>query len=192
MTRGRRAVLAATVALPAFVLTGPAGAQNGSAPPCAPGVAPAATIRGFDVEDGGGQLTATHTISLEARDSNGPLRNVTFTLPPGTEARGTASDPAFSIATPAPVPVTATWSHYVEADGSTCTASAQGTLQVRPATELKFIGLRRGTWTFETFGSVIRAGKNADLRPVQLRLRGVRRARLPRPRARPDGADRRV
>ena len=88
MMRVPGAVLAGTVAMAAVVLPGPAGAQNGSAPPpCAPGVAPAATIRGFDVEDGGGQLTATHTIGLEARDRNGFVPNVSFTLPDGAQDR---------------------------------------------------------------------------------------------------------
>jgi hypothetical protein len=177
MMRRPVAALAGSGVLTAFALIAPAGAQTPQ--PCAPGVAPSATIRGYDGEDGGGPLTATHTIGLEAHDRNGPIRDVTFTLPPGAEARGSESDPAFSVDTPGQVPVTATWSHYNDADGSSCTASAQGTLRIRPATALTFIGLRPGTWTSETFGSVVRAGKNADVRPVQLRLRGVRRARLP-------------
>jgi hypothetical protein len=153
------------------------------APACPPGVAPAATIRGFDIEDGGGVLTATHTIGLEARDRDGYVRDVTFALPPAAEARGTEDDPAFSVDTPGSVPVTATWPHYVEADGSTCTASAQGALQLRPAQALTFVGPRPGTSSSEYFQALIR-GRNADLRPVELRLRGARRARLPGPGAR--------
>jgi hypothetical protein len=174
-------LLVAAIVL-ASLLASPAAAQ--APQPCAPGAAPAATIRGFDIEDGGGTLTATHTIGLEARDRDGPIQNVTFSLPPGVEARGTESDPAFSFDRPAPIPVTATWSHYVESDGSTCTASAQGTLQLQPTKPLSFLGLRPGSSRSEAFQSLIRAGKNADRRPVELRLRGVRRARLPGRRAR--------
>lgn len=171
--------MATTAVLPVFALTVGAGAQNG-APPCAPGVAPAATIRGFDVEDGGGALTATHTISLEARDRDGYVPSVTFGLPPGAEARGDASNPAFSVDTPGPASVTATWSYYVDADGSTCTASAQGTLRLGPTRPPRFSGLPAGARDFfEYFQLSIRARKNADLRPVRLQLRGVRRARLP-------------
>ena len=169
------------MALAAAALSGPAGAQNGTDPPCAPGVAPAATIRGFDVEDGGGgQLTATHTISLEARGPDGPEPRAQFTLPAGAQNRGDESDPAFSVDTPGPVPVTATWSHYVEADGSSCTAERSG--------HALGSGRQRSCASFASVPAIgpsrrsdpcIGAGKNADLRPVQLRLRGVRRARLP-------------
>lgn len=144
-------------------------------------MAPTATIRGFD---GGGPLTATHTIALQAHDRDGLVRNATFSLPSGAKARGSERDPAFSVDTPGPVAVTAAWSHFVEADGSSCTASAQATLRIRPARALTFIGPRPGTSTSEFFQSAIRAGKRADLRPVELRLRGVRRARLPGRRAR--------
>ena len=161
-----------------------AAAAIGLAPACPPGVAPPATIRGFDIEDGGGVLTATHTIGLETRDRDGHVRGVKFTLPAAAEARGTESDPAFSVDTPGPVPLTGTWSHYVEEDGSTCTASAQGTLRIRPAQAPTFVGPRPGTSISEYFQAVIRPGKHADLRPVQLRLRGTRRARLPGPGAR--------
>ena len=53
-----------------------------------------------------------------------------------------------------------------------------------PTKPLGFSGLPPGPSALEYFQAGIQAGKNADLRPVQLRLRGVRRARLPGPRAR--------
>jgi hypothetical protein len=159
-------------------------AAIGLAPACPPGIPPEASIRAYDVEDEGGRLTATHTIALEAQDRDGPLRNVAFTLPPSASTRGTEGNPAFSVDTPGRVPVTATWSHYVEADGSTCTASAQGTFQIRPARALTFVAPRPGWSISEYFQAVIRPGKHGDLRPVQLRLRGTRRARLPGPGAR--------
>lgn len=182
----RRALvaLAATAILPAFALTVPVGAQDDGAPPCPPGVAPATTIRGFDVEDGGGTLTATHTIAPEAHNRDGEIPNVRFGLPAGVEDRGTDGNPAFSVDTPGPVPVTATWLHSVEADGSDCAASAQGTLQLRPAKALTFSGLPPGPSLADAYSFALRTGKNADLRPVEFRLRGVRRARLPGPGAR--------
>lgn len=149
--------------------------------PCAPGVAPAATIRGFDVEDGGGVLTATHTIALEAHDRDGYVPNVTFSLPPAAQARGTEGNPAFSIDTPGRAHVSATWSYDVESDGSagTCTASAERTFQLQAPEALTFRGVPPGVYTDDGFQLLVRAGKNADLRPVEFRLRGVRRARLP-------------
>ena len=78
-----------------------------------------------------GQLTATHTISLEARGPDGPEPRAQFTLPAGAQNRGDESDPAFSVDTPGPVPVTATWSHYVEATAPAAPQSAQGTLSAQ-------------------------------------------------------------
>ena len=164
--------------------TGTAAAQGGPDPPCPPGVAPSATIRGFDVEDAGGELTATHTIALEAHDRDGYIPRVAFTLPAEAQNRGDESNPAFSVDTPGPVPVTATWSHENQSDDSTCTASAQRTLRLRPARDLTFPGLRPGPSFADAFQFLLSARKNADLRPVEFRLRGVRRARLPGPRAR--------
>lgn len=168
------------VALAAVVLVGPVAAAGAQAPPpCAPGVAPAATIRGFDVEDGGGQLTATHTISLEARGRDGVVPGVNFTVPAGAQNRGDESNPAFSMDTPGPVPVTGTWSHFDDAAQSDCTASAQGTLRLRAAKAVTFQGVPRGPSFLDSYSVALRTGKNADLRPVQVRLRGVKRARLP-------------
>jgi hypothetical protein len=174
------AAFAAALVVAILAATGTAAAQGGPDPPCPPGVAPSATIRGFDVEDGGGQLTATHTIALELRGrEDGPIPNAAFTLPAGVQNRGDENDPAFSVDTPGPVPVTATWSHENQSDNSTCTAGAQGTLRLRPARDLTFPGLRPGTSFLDAFQFLLSARKNADLRPVQFRLRGVKRARLP-------------
>ena len=184
MRRRPLAAFAAAMVLAILAPTGTAAAQGGSDPPCPPGVAPNATIRGFDVEDAGGELTATHTIALEAHDRDGFIPRVAFTLPAGAQNRGDESNPAFSVDTPGPVPVTATWSHENQSDDSTCTASAQRTLRLRPARDLTFPGLRPGTSFADAFQFLLSARKNADLRPVEFRLRGVRRARLPGPRAR--------
>jgi hypothetical protein len=153
-----------------------ASAAIGLAPACPPDIGLHPSIRAYDVEDRGGRLTATHTIALEAHDRGGLLRNVAFTLPPSVENRGTEGDPAFSVDTPGRVPVTATWSHYVEGDGSTCTASADTTLRIEAAEPLKFTAPRPGLTQSRHLGWSTRAGNNADLRPVEVRLRGVRRA----------------
>ena len=178
--------LAALAILPAVALSGSAGAQTGSAPPCAPGVAPAATIHGFDVEDEGGKLTATHTIGLDARDRDGVISRTTFALPARATIRDSDGNPSFSVDTPGPVPVTATWEHEVQTDEQdyVCTATAHGTLRMRPAREWTFTGLRPGPSLADSYSMAIKTGKNADLRPVVVRLRGVRRARVPGPGAR--------
>jgi hypothetical protein len=183
MRRRSLVALAAAAALP-FAPPDTALAQGDPPPPCPPGEAPSAKIRGFDVEDGGGQLTATHTIGLEARDRDGVIPRASFTVPANAQNRGDEGNPAFSVDTPGPVPVTATWSHEIQSDGSTCTASAQGTLQLRPAGDLTFLGLPRGPSFADAYSLGLRTGRNADLRPVQFRLRGVKRARLPGPGAR--------
>jgi hypothetical protein len=176
----RRSCVAAIAALAAFLPPATAGAQD-DPPPCPPGEAPNATIRGFDVEDGGGQLTATHTIALEARTrADGTIPDAKFTLPATAQNRGGESNPAFSVDTPGPVPVSATWSHEIQSDGSDCTATAQGTLRLRPTRgKLVFTGLRAGPSFADAYQLALSARKNADLRPVAFRLRGVRRARLP-------------
>ena len=132
-----------------------------------------------------GGLTATHTIALELRGrEDGPIPNAVLAWPAGVQNRGDGNDPAFSVDTPGPVPVTATWSHENQSDSSTCAASAQGTLRLRPAKDLTFPGLRPGTSFLDAFQFLLSARKNAALRPVQFRLRGVKRARLPVQRAR--------
>jgi hypothetical protein len=158
------------------VITLLAAAAIGLAPACPSGIAPEPSIRAYDVEDKGGRLTATHTIGLEAQDRDGSLRNVVFTLPRSAATRGTESNPAFSVDTPGRVPVTATWSHYVEADGSTCTASADTTLRIEAARALQLTAPRPGLSQNEHLAWSIRAGRDADLRPVEVRLRGVRRS----------------
>ena len=172
--------LAPVTALAAVALTGAAGAQSGGDPPCPPGEVHA-TIRASDVEDVGGSLTATHTIGLELREGGSEVRNTTFTLPPGARARGDRFDPGFSLDTPGPARVLATWTHHVstEEEFYSCTATLERTLQLEPPRSLTFVRPIKPTIGLEYFQAQLRAGKNADRRPVELRLRGVRRARLP-------------
>ena len=172
------AAFAAAAILPTLALPATAAAQGD--PPCPPGEVPSTTIRGFDVEDGGGKLTATHTIGLGLHGPDGEIPHVAFTVPAQAQNRGDESNPAFSIDTPGPVAITASWSEEVESDGSTCTASKEGTLRLRPPRALTFAGLPPRFRSFaDSYSMAFRTGKNADLRPVELRLRGVRRARPP-------------
>jgi hypothetical protein len=152
----------------------PAAAQTPD-PPCAPGVAPSATIR---ADDGDGPLTATHAIRLELESGDGSIDDFTVALPPGAEALHGNATPTFRVDTPGPVPITATWSHFILGDASTCSASAATTLDVEAAKPVRYIApAPRGI--MNSLRWRVRFGKDADLRPVQVRLRGVRRARLP-------------
>jgi hypothetical protein len=74
--------------------------------------------------------------------------------------------------------VTAKWRHFDRATGEPCTASAERTFDLEAAQPLRYRGPRRGRSSGELEWS-LRAREDADLRPVELRLRGVRRARLP-------------
>jgi hypothetical protein len=169
-------LLAAFAALPAA----PASAQE-SDPACAPGVAPGATIRALDVEDGGGSLTATHTIALELESGDEPIEEFALALPPGVEPRRVGPSPGFRVDVPGPVPVTATWSHFDPASGSSCAASAAATFGIEAARPLRYIPATARRGRIASLEWRVRFGEDADLRPVELRLRGVRRARLPRP-----------
>jgi hypothetical protein len=176
MRPSRLLLLAAVAALPA----GPAAAQE-SDPPCAPGVAPPGTLRAMDTEDGGGPLTATHTIALELETAEGPEEEFAVALPPGVEARWVGPNRGFRVDGPGPVPVTATWQHYDPATVSYCTASAEATFDVEAAKPLRFVPARPRRGRIAGLEWRVRFGKDADLRPVEVRLRGVRRARVPRP-----------
>jgi hypothetical protein len=175
--RGLVVLAAAAVAWPAI----PAGAQ-GEDPPCPPGVAPSATIHARDLEDNGGPLTATHTIALELETSDGEIVNeFEVELPPGARERF-AGGPAFQVDAPGPVPVRARWRHYSQQAGSDCTASTEGTVTVGAARRPRYVAPPRRGRTTE-IDWYVRFGKDADLRPVELRVRTVRRARLPGPSA---------
>jgi hypothetical protein len=148
----------------------PAAAQAPD-PPCPPGVAPSATIRT-------GNLTATHPIDLLLQTSEDEIGEFEVALPPGAVQDGWSAPTAFHVDAPGPVPITATWRHFAPELGGYCSASTASTLNVGPAKPLRYTaprtrgGVLAGDWR-------VRIGKNADLRPVQMRLRGVRRARVP-------------
>jgi hypothetical protein len=165
------ALLAALVACPAAA---------DAAPPCPPGVAPSATLRASDLERDGGPLTATHTINLELETADGAvIDDFTLVLPPGAVAVRSGPSPSFHADAPGPVQVTATWTEYDRTADADCSASVQATFTLEPPKPLKFIAPRLGSRGISELDWSLRAGKASDLRPVQVRLRGVRRARLP-------------
>jgi hypothetical protein len=165
------AVLVALLACPAAAA---------AAPPCPPGVAPSATLRASDLERNGGPLTATHTIDLELETADGSLiDDFQLVLPPGAVAARSGPTPSFRADAPGPVQVTATWTEYDRTTDADCSASVQATFTLEAPKPLKFIAPRPGSRGISELEWSLRAGKAADLRPVQVRLRGVRRARLP-------------
>jgi hypothetical protein len=154
-----------------LALVWPAAAQAPDAP-CAPGVAPSATFRTSD-------LTATHPIDLLLETSEDEIREFEVALPPGAVRDRWSSPTAFHVEAPGPVPITATWRHFVIEDAAYCTASAATTLNVEPAKALRYIPPPRSKGYLDSLDWRVRIGKGADLRPVQVQIRGVRRARLP-------------
>jgi hypothetical protein len=168
-------LLAALMAM----LAAPAAAQAAD-PPCPPGVAPSATLRASDLERDSQQLTATHTINLELETANGAvLDDFTLALPPGAVAVRSGPSPSFRADAPGLVTVTATWSEYDVNSDSECSASVQATFTLAGAKSPKFIAPRSGSRAISELEWSLRVGGGTDLRPVQVRLRGVRHARLP-------------
>ena len=151
-------------------------------PPCPPGTAPAAELRAHDLEDGGGPLTATHTISLELESSEGPIDEFGVEAPAGVRVLRAGPTWAFQSDAAGAVPIRATWSHYVPEDGGyECTASTEATFTLDAARPLRYAGPPRRDIQMNSLEWFVRFGRaGSDLRPVQMRLRGVRRTRLPR------------
>ena len=78
------------------------------------------------------------------------------------------------------MPIRATWRHF-DPGSEFCTASAETTVNVEPAKPLRYKGPARRSRFMNSLNWTVSLGDNADLRPVEMRLRGVRRARLPGP-----------
>ena len=153
-------------------------------PPCPPGAVPPVTLSAGDLEDGDRDLTATHTITLYAEDAEGiEIDDFALVLPPGAQTVPGERD-SFRSDAPGPVTVTVRWQHFVVGDGtglppaSECTASTTATFNLEPPKPLRVVLPRPGGMS-ELFWR-LRVGEDADLRPVEARLRGVRRARAPR------------
>jgi hypothetical protein len=153
-----------------------APAASAQAPPCPPGEAPSATILARDSYDGGGSLTATHPIELEVQPE--AAGEFFFSSPVGI--RETDTGPELRVDEPGSVPVTATWEHYIYASDSFCTASTQATFNIEPAKPPSLIPPRRSAGIMTQLEWFLRfPKKDADVRPVEVRIRSVRRARVP-------------
>ena len=156
-----------------LLLAGPAAAQT-PAPPCPPGVAPSATLRAAD------ELIATHTIALELETADGAfIDDFKLTLPAGAKAVQAGPSLGFQADTPGPVAVTATWLEYDRNADADCTASAAATFTLAAPRALKFVAPRSGSRGVSELNWSLRVGRRSDLRPVEVRLRGIAHARLP-------------
>jgi hypothetical protein len=157
-----------------------ASAQDETHPPCPAGVAPSATLRAADLHDRGGSLTATHEIGLELQVASEayPVDEFTVSAPPGVKI-GWRGTPTVRVDAPGPVPVTATWSDYFPEFDISCSISAQTTLDIEPPRPPRYIAPDRKASLMSQLEWFLRLGKDADLRPVEVQVRGVRRARVP-------------
>ena len=156
-----------------------AAAQDPATPPCAPGVAPSATLRGTDVEDNGGPLTATHTIALSLDTSEGEVEDFEVALPPGAQGVTSGPSPAFRSDALGPIPVRGTWLYFPPGSSSACRASTETVFGLAAASRIRYSAPRRRAGQMSELNWRLRYGENADLRPIVVRLRGTRRARLP-------------
>jgi len=172
-----------TALLGAAVAAAPdAGAQGGV--PCPPG-GPTPTVTPQDRQAGaGGTLTATHDIDIETDFSDDSRPDVQVSAPAGVHVKGSTliSD------TPGPLPVTLSWTQ-LQSDGTECTASTSTTLQLQAPTPLSFGKLPRslqpkkvkfqGKYHGAGWALTALIRRYTDRRPLELRFRGIARARLP-------------
>jgi hypothetical protein len=178
----RRSVLLTGLVAGAVAAAPDAGAQGGA--PCPPG-GPVPTVTAQDRQAGaGGTLTATHDIDIQTDFSDGSSRDVQASAPAGVHVKGSTliSD------TPGPLPVTLSWTE-LQSDGTECTASTSTTLQLQAPIPLSFGKLPRSLQPkrikfhgkYHSAGWVLTAliRRYTDRRPLELRFRGIARARLP-------------
>jgi hypothetical protein len=179
----------------------PAGAQ--SAPACPASVVAQSSFDVFDVDEDLNQTTfiATHTIRVDLNLTGASVdeSTVQFSVPPGVPVLGSSSplaqrlniDAPTRIALqppgPGPLPITATWTQDNGSGTGSCTGSASTTIQMGAATPIRMGDPRHNkvnhvNLKFDIhwdWGTVL--SKTADLRPIQVRLRGVAKAHLPGP-----------
>lgn len=175
----RNAALLAAVWLTALAVGAAADAQDQTEPPCPPGVSAGASISASGGGGAGGPLVATQTIFMEVETADGRAPDFKAELPQGVVAR--RSGRAFQSDTPGPVHVRATWSDFDPAAGSFCQASAEATFQLQPARPLRYFPPKRSS-AVGADGTVwtLLVPATGDLRPVDVRLRGVKRYHAPR------------
>lgn len=188
------ACVAGVVMLPA-----PVGAQT--PPSCPAGIAAVPVFQAADPMDGSTdtKLTATHVIPVTAvfPDSAPPVDKLTYTGPPGlpvvTFRAPNARDVdifdgniGFKPQAPGPLPVSVSWQQSDGTRTGTCSGTAGTTFQILAARPLRprtprssFSGPASQGSEYTWFTDV---GKDADRRPLEIRVRSVRGAHLPGPR----------
>jgi hypothetical protein len=174
-------------------------------PPCPPGVAVTPALKAADPQDGttDARLTATHVIVVTAEfPEDGPLSaddsTAVWTGPPGVprltrRSRNAddvdlAGDNQAGFVPPAAgrLPVSVTWQQSDGTRNGLCSGSASATFQIQAAKPLRPRAPRgtdardpRRAGEYVWFTNV---GRDSDRRPIEIRLRSVRGARLPGPR----------
>ncbi len=178
----RRCLFLAGLVAAAVAAAPDAGAQGGS--PCPPGFT-TPTVSAEDRQAGaGGTLTATHDIDVETDFSDGSRPDVQVSAPAGVHVKGST----LISETPGPLPITLSWTE-LQSDGTECTASTSTTLQLQAPAPLTFRKLPRSLrpklikfhGKYHSAGWALTAliGRYTDLRPLELRFRGIARSRLP-------------
>jgi hypothetical protein len=168
------------------------GAGAAADPPCPAGIElPTITAKDFEAGSGGA-LTATHRIELDASFSDGSGRpDLQFSAPAGVSLRPAGPTGATQISdAPGAVPVTVSWTEF-QSSGTDCSGSTSTTLQLQAPTPLNFGKLPRGLrpkllklhgkYYTAGYSLVAKIGRYTDRRPVELRFRGIPRAKLPGP-----------
>jgi len=163
-------------------MSGPAGAQGDVT--CDPTRNATVTWDSIDLDaKGGSTLYATHTLQVTMEPTPGDAvvddTTVKLSFPPGVKVFQSGERVNIVSDSPGPIPVTASWSQ--DDLNGTCTGGASTTLQLQPATPLKLAKRPKRRvfggpeWEWLT---VIPPG--GDLRPLEVRARSVKQARLPR------------
>lgn len=166
------------------VATSGAGAQS-AVGPCAPGTVTSATVT---VQDSGGpnggSATATHSLLLQVDfgDSSVVDRDsIQFSAPPPATLKpdGPSEFSGLFDDTPGPVPITVTWLQSISGSIDECSAGTSATIQLQAPVPVHLSkppirDVSRGGWEWVT-----RIGPHADRRPIEVRVRGVRKAKLP-------------
>jgi hypothetical protein len=165
-------------------------------PPCSAGVSDQPTLNALDEDEfGSNAFVATHTIKVSADFGSPPPfqheddSTVVLSAPAGTTTiAGKSGNGILTFFSPAAgaVPIAVTWTQSDGTSTGTCRGSATIPLQLQAATPTPHFKNLRAVehlhpnlkldtgWSF-----AVNLGPAADLDPVQVKARGVRKARLP-------------
>jgi hypothetical protein len=125
-------------------------------------------------------LRAQDDLALELETADGAfIDDFKLTLPAGAKSVQAGPSPGFQADIPGPVSVTATWLEYDRNTDADCAASVAATFPLAAPRPLKFVAPRPGSRGISELNWILRVGTRSDLRPVEVRLRGIPRARLP-------------